>query len=59
MRPHVARGVRFRRVRVVSEPLAPFTRFEHFIAAGTNLATGEEVRWLPRQLAPDLCLYHR
>ena len=56
VRAHVARGVQFRRARVVSEPLAPFIRFEHFITAGTNVAAGEDVRWLPRRLASDLCL---
>lgn len=56
VRDHTAKGVRFRRVRVVSEPLAPFIRFEHFITAQTNIAAGEDVRWLPRRLASDLCL---
>jgi len=56
VRAHTARGVRFRRVRVVSEPLAPFIKFEHFITAGTNIAAGEDMRWLPRRLASDLCL---
>lgn len=56
VRAHVARGVRFRRARVVSEPLAPFIRFEHFITDGTNIDAGEDVRWLPRRIASDLCL---
>jgi hypothetical protein len=56
VRAHVARGIRFRRARVVSEPLAPFIRFEHFITDATNIAAGEEVRWLPRTRASDLCL---
>jgi hypothetical protein len=56
VRAHVARGVRFRRARVVSEPLAPYIRFEHFITDATNIAAGEDVRWLPRRLASDLCL---
>jgi hypothetical protein len=41
---------------VVSEPLAPFIRFEHHITDVTNIAAGEEVRWLPRRHASDLCL---
>ena len=53
---HVARGVRFRRARVVSEPLSDFIRFEYASTAGINIAAGEEVRWLPRRLASDLCL---
>ena len=56
VRAHVSRGIRFRRARVVSEPLAPFIRFEHFITNATNIAAGEEVRWLPRRRASDLCL---
>jgi len=56
VRAHVARGVRFRRARVVSEPLAPFIRFEHSITDATNIDAGEDVRWLPRRLASDLCI---
>src|SRR5271167_4540541 len=49
-------GVRFRRARVVSEPIAPFIRFEYEITATVNIAAGEQVRWLPRRRASDLCL---
>ena len=56
VRASVARGVRFRRARVVSEPLAPYIRFEHFITDATNIGAGEDVRWLPRRVASDLCL---
>ena len=56
VRTHVARGVRFRRARVVSEPVSDFIRFEHEGTAGLNIAAGEEVRWLPRRRASDLCL---
>jgi hypothetical protein len=56
VRAHVARGVRFRRARVVSEPLAPYIRFEYFIADATNVDAGEDVRWLPRRIASDLCI---
>lgn len=56
VRAHAARGVHFRRARVVSEPLAAFIRFEYESTAGFNLAAGEEVRWLPRRMASDLCL---
>jgi hypothetical protein len=54
VREHTARGVRFRRARIVSEPLADFIRFEHEDTAGLNVAAGEEVRWLPRRLARGL-----
>lgn len=55
VRRTVARGVAMRRLRVVSEPLSAYTRYEH---AGTpvNIAAGEDVRWLPRRLASDLLL---
>jgi hypothetical protein len=56
VRAEVARGVRFRRARVVSEPLGPFIRYEHAMTAGTNIAAGEDVRWLPRRRARDLCM---
>jgi hypothetical protein len=56
IRAHVARGVRFRRAHVVAEPLADFTRFEYECTAGLNIAAGEEVRWLPRYGAIDVCV---
>ena len=56
VREHVARGVRFRRARVVSEPVSDYIRFEYESTAGLNIAAGEEVRWLPRRRASDLCL---
>jgi hypothetical protein len=56
VRAHVARGVRFRRARIVSEPVSDYIRFEHEATAGLNVAAGEEVRWLPRRRASDLCL---
>lgn len=56
VRAHVARGVTFRRARVVSEPVSDYIRFEHFITDATNIAAGEDVRWLPRRRASDLCL---
>jgi hypothetical protein len=56
VREHTARGVRFRRARVVSEPVSDFIRFEHESTAGLNIAAGEDVRWLPRRRASDLLL---
>lgn len=52
----VARGVSFRRARIVSEPVTPYIRFEYEVTEATNLAAGEQVRWLPRRRASDLCL---
>jgi hypothetical protein len=54
VREHTARGVRFRRARIISEPLSDYVRFEHEATAGLNVAAGEEVRWLPRKLARGL-----
>jgi hypothetical protein len=56
VREHAARGVSFRRARVVSEPVSDYIRFEYEATAGLNIAAGEEVRWLPRSHASDLCL---
>jgi hypothetical protein len=49
------RGVRIRRARIVSEPVSEYIRFEHGITF-TNVAAGEEVRWLPRRRASRLAL---
>jgi hypothetical protein len=49
------RGVEVRRVRVVSEPVTDYIRFEHATTA-SNVAAGEKIRWLPRPLATGLLL---
>lgn len=51
----VARGVSVRRARVVSEPISDYVRFEYDITF-TNVAAGEQVRWLSRRHASDLAL---
>jgi hypothetical protein len=51
VRQTVDRGVSVRRVRIVSEPVTDYIRFEYDVTAAHNLAAGEEVRWLPRQAA--------
>lgn len=56
VREHAARGVEFRRARIVSEPITDFIRFEYEITSALNVAAGERVRWLPRSQASDLCL---
>jgi hypothetical protein len=55
IREVTSRGVVVRRIRVVSEPVTDYIRFEY---ATTNASTvaGEQVRWLPRQLATGLLL---
>ena len=56
VRAHTARGVRFRRARVVSEPLSDYIRFEHAITSEVNVSAGEEVRWLPRKRGASLAI---
>jgi hypothetical protein len=54
--PITARGVDFRRARVVSEPVSSYVRFEYEVTPHANLAAGEKVRWLPRGQASELRL---
>ncbi len=56
VRANIARGVEFRRARIVSEPLADYLRFEHAITEEVNISAGEQVRWLPRRLGASLCV---
>ncbi|MEU2428318.1 DUF6879 family protein [Streptomyces sp. NPDC007861] len=51
----VGRGVLVRRARIVSEPASEYTRFLHD-GTFTNVAAGEQVRWLPRRRASDIPL---
>lgn len=51
----LARGVVMRRARIVSEPVTDYIRYEHALTV-TNLAAGEQVRWLPRRLTSDIPL---
>jgi hypothetical protein len=55
-RPVAARGVDFRRARVVSEPVSSYVRFEYDVTPHANLAAGERVRWLPRNRASEVHL---
>lgn len=50
-----ARGVVMRRARIVSEPISDYIRYE-YDGAFTNVAAGEDVRWLTRRRAADLAL---
>ncbi|MEV3930340.1 DUF6879 family protein [Streptomyces sp. NPDC049944] len=50
-----AKGVVIRRARVVSEPVSDYIAFEHS-GTFTNVAAGEQIRWLPRRSASDLAL---
>ncbi|MFF1795393.1 DUF6879 family protein [Kitasatospora sp. NBC_01246] len=49
------RGVSMRRARVVSEPVSDYIQYE-YDGTFTNIAAGEQVRWLPRSTARDLLL---
>ncbi|MGW6459747.1 DUF6879 family protein [Streptomyces sp. NPDC055078] len=51
----VARGVVVRRARIVSEPVSEYIRYEHS-GTFTNVAAGEQVRWLPRRQASGIAL---
>ncbi|MEE4546789.1 hypothetical protein V2S66_33095 [Streptomyces sp. V4-01] len=51
----VARGVTVRRARIVSEPVSEYIRYEHS-GTFTNVAAGEQVRWLPRRQASTIAL---
>lgn len=48
-----AHGVAFRRLRIVSEPVSDYIRWEHALTPA-NIAAGEEVRWLSRRSCLDL-----
>ena len=54
MRAAVGRGVGARRARIVSEPVTDYIRYEYDVTAAYNLASGERVRWLPRQQTAGL-----
>ncbi|RFU43238.1 hypothetical protein DZF91_02395 [Actinomadura logoneensis] len=56
VRGAVERGVVVRRVRIVSEPVSDYVRWEHSITAAHNIAAGEDVRWLPRSMSSTLAL---
>jgi hypothetical protein len=51
----VDRGVDLRRARIVSEPVSEYIRFEYDVTF-TNIAAGEQVRWLSRRRATDIAL---
>lgn len=55
MRGHQDAGRVLRRLRVVSEPVTAYIRFE-WLDAAELVKAGEEVRWLPRQRASGLLL---
>jgi hypothetical protein len=48
-------GKTMRRLRIVSEPVTDYIRFE-WLDTDRLVTTGEEVRWLPRQKASNLIM---
>lgn len=50
----LARGVTWRRLRIVSEPVTDFIRYEWETTTIVNVPAGEDVRWLPRSRVSDL-----
>lgn len=54
IRDTVARGVKVRRVRIISEPITSYVRYEYDVTTDHNMAAGELVRWLPRRAAIGL-----
>ncbi|MFE9256197.1 DUF6879 family protein [Streptomyces sp. NPDC006879] len=51
----VGRGVEIRRARIVSEPVSEYTRYL-YDGTFTNIAAGEQIRWLPRKKASGIAL---
>jgi len=54
MQAAIGRGVIARRARIVSEPVTDYIRYEYDVTVGHNLASGEQVRWLPRRRTAGL-----
>lgn len=55
IRNATAAGKVFKRVRIVSEPVTDYIRYE-WDGTGPNVTAGEDVRWLPRRLASVVAL---
>ncbi|MGH3933198.1 MAG: DUF6879 family protein [Pseudonocardiaceae bacterium] len=48
-------GKKFRRARIISEPVTDYIRYE-WDGTGANVEAGEDIRWLPRRLASAIAL---
>lgn len=55
IRKAIEDGKVFRRVRIVSEPVTDYIRYE-WDGASVNVEAGEQIRWLPRRLASSIAL---
>jgi len=48
-------GKKFRRARIISEPVTDYIRFE-WAGAGRSVEAGEQIKWLPRRLTSSIAL---
>lgn len=55
IRDATAIGKKFRRARIVSEPVTDYIRYE-WDGTAVNVLAGEDVKWLPRRLASAIAL---
>lgn len=51
----ITSGKTFRRVRIISEPVTDYIRYE-WAGTGANIEAGEKIKWLPRRLASAIAL---
>jgi hypothetical protein len=55
IRQATAAGKVIRRVRIVSEPVTDYIRYE-WEGTGSNVEAGEKIKWLPRRLTSAIAL---
>jgi len=55
VRAAIGRGVEIRRLRIVSEPVSDYIRWEHAVTSA-NIDAGESVRWLSRRSSPPIAV---
>lgn len=55
VRDAVSRGVEFRRLRIISEPVSDYIRWEYAVTVA-NVEAGELVRWLSRRTCPAVAV---
>jgi hypothetical protein len=48
-------GKVFKRVRVISEPVTDYIRYE-WAGTGANIDAGEQIKWLPRRMTSTIAL---
>lgn len=55
IRNSITAGKVLRRVRIISEPVTDYIRYE-WAGAGCNVEAGEQIKWLPRRLASGIAV---